>query len=258
MKLIKYLLLIILILVSCSKDDNPVEPIEVTDQQIIEYFNYELGDVANFKSVISDKQNNPLFEAERKSTLSSQTQINSKQYFVFTEKMKIDSSTNSNETFLNFDGGTLKQLVDTAGAALLIPDSLKGTLEIELSDASTVFKYPINAGDNWDVFLGNIVMSTYKINVISITANYVGIEQIDLGANYGTVGAEKVSYTILLNFPDMNNPFLPNKQYYYADLWFSKGLGLIKISGSKFFTNFLVGGDINMNDTLYLENQIRY
>jgi len=258
MKNVTILLIIILAVISCTKKENPVEPIDETGKQIIEYFNYEVGNVSNYKSIISDKQNNKLFEASRISTLSAQVEVDSKQYFVFSEQIKLNNSTSSNEIFLNFNSGRLEQLVDTSGAYLMVPDSLKGTLVIELSEASTIFKYPIKSGDKWEVFLGNVIMGTFKINVISINAKYTGVEQIDLGPNYGTVSAEKVTYTILLNFPDMSNPFLPNKQYYYADIWFSKNLGVVKFSGSKFFTNFLVGGEINMSDTLYVENQIRY
>jgi hypothetical protein len=246
----------VLVFNSCTKDENPIETIEETNQQITEYFNYQIGNISNFKSIISDRQNNTILEADRISTVASQMDIESKEYFVLNEQINFVNSTATNEIFLSFKESTLQQLIDTSGAALLIPDSLKSSLVIDLSEASTLFKYPINVGDNWEVFSANIVMGTYKINVISITANYEGNEEINLGLNYGTVNTEKITYTILLNFPDMSNPFLPNKQYYYTDIWFSKGLGLVKFSGSKFFTNFLVGGEINMNDTLYVENQI--
>ena len=110
--------------------------------------------------------------------------------------------------------------------------------------------------DNWEVFSTEILLGTYKIKVIDISAQYAGTEQLDLGNNHGIVSAEKIEYSIDLNFPDLANPFLPNKQNYIVNVWFAKNLGIVKVNGVKFFTNFISGEQINLNDTLFVENQL--
>lgn len=251
MKHIKYLAIVLFLFVGCDAE-TPTETVEKSDKEISEYFSYQIGNVSTFMFSISDKFNNEVSSGERISTLIEQRIINSKKYFVFSEILNSQIS----ETFLRFNGNILLQYADTSGAFELIPDSMRSALQLDLSLESDLFKYPLTAGESWNMFTTSIVLGTYKIKAIDIEATYFGEEQVELGSAYGIVNADKVNYSIVLNIPDMSNPLISNIQKYSAEIYFSKGLGIVKFSGSKFFTNFLVGREINLNDTLFVENQV--
>lgn len=256
MKNIKFLLILLIVFTGCASEDTLNESTPISDKEITEYFQYEVGNISNYSFVVSDRLNNVIAEGQRTSTLSGQKDISAKQYFVFSQQLNSSSGNNTYETLLRFDNNILEQFIDTIGTYNLIPDSLRSTLVLNLANVSNLFKYPLSSGENWVAYTTDILIGTFKINVIKISALSLGEDQLDLGPNYGTVSAEKINYSIVLNFPDMSNPLLPNTQKYSTDIWFSKELGLVKFSGSKFFTNFLVGRQINLNDTLFVESQI--
>ena len=255
MKNIKYLLFILIAVTGCGTTDNPNESTPISDKQITEYFQYEIGNISNYSFTIGDRTNNVISYGDRVSTLREQKNVLSKLYFAFDEEINSQSEILKYETLSRFNQNTLIQLFDTTGTYALIPDSMRSSLILNLSNEYIIFKYPITSGENWDIFSADISIGTYKINVMKFSAQYMGEEQLGLGSNYGNVNADRINYSIYLNFPDLSNPLISNRQDYSADVWFSKGLGIVKFTGTKFFTNFLVGRQLNLEDTIFVESQ---
>lgn len=255
MKSTKYFLVILIAVTGCGTTDNPNESTPISDKQITEYFQYEIGNISNYSFTIDDRANNVISTGNRVSTLREQKNVLSKQYYAFDEEISSQSENQKYETLSRFEQNTLIQLFDTTGTYELIPDSMRSSLILNLTNEYIIFKYPITSGESWDIFSADISIGTYKINVMKFSAEYIGEEQLSLGSNYGTVNADRINYSIYLNFPDLSNPLISNKQDYSADIWFSKDIGIVKFKGTKFFTNFLVGRKLNMEDTLFVESQ---
>jgi hypothetical protein len=255
MKNIKLLLVTLIVFTGCGTTDNPNEATPISDKEITEYFQFEIGNISNYSFTISNKSNKLISSGDRVSTLREKKSVLSKQYFAFDEEINSLSENLKYETLLRINQNTLIQHFDTTGTYELIPDTMRSSLILNLTNEYVVFKYPIKSGENWDIFSADISIGTYKINVMKFSAEYMGSEQLSLGTNYGTVNADKINYSIYLNFPDLSNPLISNKQNYSADIWFSKELGIVKFSGTKFFTNFVVGRQLNMEDTLFVESQ---
>jgi len=136
---------------------------------------------------------------------------------------------------------------DSTGVSDLIPDSVE--VALLLDETFKVIQFPYLDGNEWTVFKAGVNFGTFKFTIFSITGKYVGKEDLQLSGNSKTISAERFDYKIILNMPDLNNPFVSNDQTYSASIWFSPEVGLAKIEGSGMFINPISGQFFDIADS---------
>ncbi len=141
--------------------------------------------------------------------------------------------------------------LDTTGISNFIPDSLMQYIQIDA--AFKLLEFPFKDGLTWPVFNLNFKLGSLPaINIIKITAGYMGTESITLNLTSGSVtqDAAKVHYTLVITIPDLNNPLATPKTYTYtADAWLVNNIGIVKWQGNGAIIGAFTGTSINLADT---------
>ncbi len=151
--------------------------------------------------------------------------------------------------FLKNDTGVMFAL-DTTGLSSSIPDSL---LSYHTFDASLkVLSFPFQDGGSWPVFNMRLKFGSLSINLVTVTAYYMGTEPVTLNLNSGTVTntAAKIKYDLKLSIPNLNNPLAaPAVSDYIAYAWLVQNIGVVKWEGNGAITGAFTGSGISFSDT---------
>lgn len=141
--------------------------------------------------------------------------------------------------------------LDTTGISNFIPDSLMQYIQIDA--AFKLLEFPFKDGLTWPVFNLNFKLGNLpSINIIKITANYLGMESTTLNLTSGSVtqDAAKVQYNLVITIPDLNNPLATPQTYNYtADAWLVDNIGIVKWQGNAAIIGAFTGTSIDLADT---------
>ncbi|MDP2363812.1 MAG: hypothetical protein Q8M94_08590, partial [Ignavibacteria bacterium] len=101
--------------------------------------------------------------------------------------------------------------------------------------------FPLPVGKNWQVYKLAINFGVFLFNVVNVTANVEGIENVSLNVNNApfTKEAVKIKFQMAISF-DISAP----AQYYYAEAWMVDGVGLVKLEGNSEAINFMIGNNL--------------
>lgn len=246
--------LIMGLIVACSEDDKSStgpEDVEVNNSaKIAELFPVNVGSTFTYNM---DELNPSTGNYE---TIGSRTMsVNNKEtdaetnYFYCSEAHNISSGISTLSSKFVITNNTLEIYQDTAGVSVLIPDSLKAMVQLQLSESFKLINYPYEDGNEWLAYKGEAKFGTINFKVYSILGKYVGTENVMVPKYENGIETEKFKYTISINIPDLNNPFVSNIQEYVVHLWMAKNVGIVKIEGYAVLINTLSGGSFNLSDS---------
>ena len=85
-------------------------------------------------------------------------------------------------------------------------------ISIIFDETFRLLKYPYDDMKEWSVFKAGANFGTFKFTVLSITGKYVGQENLQLPGFENSITAEKFTYKIIINIPDISNPFVSKNQ----------------------------------------------
>ncbi|MCP5062514.1 MAG: hypothetical protein GY936_08630 [Ignavibacteriae bacterium] len=94
-----------------------------------------------------------------------------------------------------------------------------------------------------------VKFGTFNFNTYEIIGEYVGTETIEIRGFENSFETEKFEYNITINIPNMDNVFISNIQEYGATVWFSPGVGLVKMEGCALFIDPIAGISLNIADS---------
>ena len=138
---------------------------------------------------------------------------------------------------------------DSSGISGLIPDSIEVEISLDLDQVFKLIIFPYNDDSEWNVFNGVANFGTFKFNVFRISGKYSGSENLQLDGFPEIIRTEKFTYTVVMNIPNITDPFADYTQIYDASIWVSPSLGIVKIEGCDMFINPITGGQFDDADS---------
>lgn len=237
------------VFLSACKSNNTTEPSSSTSGGGVYYPNNE-GNLYKY-SVERQDSTGAKHDGTRSSRYQGTTNIAGVTYQNQIDTVVFsDTAYTQTSLFVKDDSG-VKYFVDTTGLYQVIPDSLLPFLQY---DASFNFlSFPLQDGKSWQVFSMGLKLGNFPtIQLISVTANDVGTENVSLNLNGSSVteSAVKIQYVLNLTIPDPNN-FLapPSPSSFSASAWVVENIGVIKWQGNGTVLNAFTGGGIHFADT---------
>lgn len=246
MRLWKVMFLLIssaLILQACKKDDsNPA-----SNQPTLTAQRYYPGNVGSRFSY-ANAQGNGI----RNLTFTGTANINGTEYITqksisFVGLDSVSATTNFRRT-----DNAVYFYVDTTGLMKFFPDSLRPLLTFNIDKEIIAFSTNLDQTKPWSAYRMDVkIAQLANVNIIDLTANYLGDENVTLNLTSGQVtkSAKKIRYDFKLSVPNLNNLSSPNTRTFNATAWFAEDIGIVKLEGNQSILGALGGGNINLADT---------
>lgn len=145
--------------------------------------------------------------------------------------------------------------LDTTGLGEVIPDSL--AQYIAFNSELKAFNLPLQEGSSWNVFKMTLTYLVIVLDLVDVSANVTGKENVVLNLASGQVTKEalKVKFVLKLTFPDPENPFATISQSYNAFCWVVKDIGVVKWEGNATVFGAFAGSGIDFGDTTRTASQ---
>ena len=242
------------LIMACSEDEKSAagpEEVEVNNSaKIAELFPVNVGSSFTYNM----EELNPstgIYETVGSRTMSvdNKETDSEKNYFYCSEVHNLLSGASVLNSKFLITNNALEVYQDTAGVSVLIPDSLKTMVQLQLSENLKLINYPYEEGTEWIAYKGEAKFGTINFKVYSITGKYVGSENIQVPKYENGIESEKFKYTISINIPDISNPFVSSIQDYVVHLWIAKNVGIVKIEGYAVLINTISGGTFDLSDS---------
>ena len=251
-------LLVLLIFVTVGCNETATEP-EVYSEgksnvdytsDLRTFFQTDIGDVFSYNIDTLDTQTNS-FEniGTRLVSVDNMGTGVDANFFVCNESHNILNTVITSQSKFTITENSIEFFADTSGAAELIPDTLEIDIEVIFDQVFNLVEFPYLEKNEYQVFNAGANFGTFKFNVISITGQYVGSEDIILEGFESSLKSEKFQYIVILNIPDISNPFVSKVKIYNANVWFVPTLGITKYEGCKMFINPITGGKFDLADS---------
>ena len=245
------LLVLSLFLAACKEDSNPV------DGGNGDTGNYFPGNTGTYYKFILETQDSTgtAVNGHRSVRYTGTSTIGGKQYIQETDTIFIGGIPDMSVSYFRKANDGIYYNLDTAGLWETIPDSL--IQYITLSSEIKAFPLPLNEGAGWNVFKMTLSYLIIVLDVIDVSANVTGKENVVLNLASGTVTKEalKVKYVLKLTFPDPDNPFATISQSYEAFCWVVKDIGVVKWEGNSTVLGAFAGSGIDFADTTRTASQ---
>lgn len=227
-----FLFFILVGFVSCS--DNSTEP---TDQPVKDYFPNKEGSVYKYDLEITDSLGSS-FNAERTSTYNGTKSINSKTYQILKDSFVFPQFTYTDSSYFRKTDNNVFYYADMSQALVIIPDSLRSLIQAD--DEAKLFTFPINVGDNTEVYKLSINQSGFILNVVYVSSQVIDKENVSLNVNGSTFNKEAIklrfTMSVIVSYPVMLT--------YVADAWLVADVGLVKLEGDSEAINFMIGNNL--------------
>jgi hypothetical protein len=253
MKKIKLLLTIVFTLVftACNSDSNPSENPDGSNKKVKDYFPGGTGSNWTYSVSISDSGNNNLTNSGTKVTTF--TSVITSNGFDQIKQEEAITRNNVSVPIISVDlrrtDSGLFMIIDTTGWADKILDSLVqklgGQVNINIDSEARILSVPFYTGQTWKVFSVSVNVLIGSFDIISITARYMGTEDIIIDGNTHT--AQKIEYAVTFRIPVGNVSY--NTENYKATAWYAENVGMARFEGNALLTNLLSGAEINISDT---------
>lgn len=247
--ILKFIVAISIILISCSESTTVNEPdnTKTLTGEISNYINKENVTYEYEVDTLNSISQNYETIGTRKLEIQGTENINDFQYLNLSEFYNLNGNQFNLTSLIRTTENSLIFGSDTTGVSTFIPDSLKETIKLEVDSELLIFKLPLEISEEWHVFKASVNFGAFRFKVFDVSAKYLGTEQIQIEGSSQT-NAEKVEYTIELNIPDINNPFISNVKTVKATLWFCEGKGIVKMEGSAWLIKPLTGYPFTFTD----------
>jgi hypothetical protein len=248
----------LIFITSCSKSDN-IAGNDGGGNNATDTTNYYPNKNGNYYkySIESTDSNGTKSTGTRSATFNGTKMILGTEYQVQVDSTTLANVSTTNESYFRESQPNASDpnygvyvYLDTSGISEFIPDSLSQYLQI--SNEMIIYSFPLTAGKTWPVFSVKLDFGIAAIQLVSVNATYLGIENVTLNLVSGskTMSAAKIKYDLTLTIPDANNIFgTPSTQVFSANAWLVKNIGPVKWSGNATLLNAVVSGDIQLADT---------
>ncbi|MBE2280907.1 MAG: hypothetical protein IAE91_10980 [Ignavibacteriaceae bacterium] len=238
--------IILLLLAGCK---NPVEPEPVPinidfyplNSNMISVYNYDTLDVTGTAFRAGDKF----------VTYTEGTVILNTPYFAQKDSLIQSRDTQISTSFVRKTNAGVYYYVDTTGSALIIPDSLRNLV---LVDVETIaLSQPLFDLKYWSVY--KILIANFSI--LSVNAGFQGVDTLDLTVNSVPVreAAAKIEYGLTILIPDFGSG--ETRVDLSGRVWYSAKYGVVKKEGNKGLFDFIQGlpldlenADLRVRETL--------
>ncbi len=208
---------------------------------------YPSGDGTTYKYNVqkTDSTGNS-YSGTRSATYSGTTTLGGTVYQNEIDTISVLGLTSSSLTLFNKSDSGVNIAIDTTGLSVSIPSEY--IAYISLDPQIKVLAFPFSDGANWNVFNVYLTLQSLKLNVVSVTASYLGMEKVTVPLTSGAVteDAAKVQYQLKI----ITNPLAPTAaSTFTADAWLVDNIGVVKWQGNGTILDAFAGGGINFADT---------
>ena len=246
-----FLLILLVFMSACSKDDDTNEPIAGTAS---DYYPGAIGSSFTYSTdTINTSTGSAASIGSRVSTFDRNEAINGIQYIIQKNTSTLGGLPFYSKVGFRRSDTEVSFAIDTSGIASMIDSAITATgydLQLDIDSEILVIKYPLYSGLTWDAFKLSVGLgSLISIPVIRVTAEYMGQESVS-SVPGGAATAEKIKYKATIQIPTSADDILnPPTEVFEATGWFAKGVGLVKIEGSAIILSAISVGEIDIEDT---------
>ncbi len=243
-------LLAVTLIISCGESESVTKPVEEKDysEEVLKFFPVKVGDSFNYSIDTLDNNSGHYSNiGTRQLNVFQEEKVGDKNDVVCKEEYNVLGKDYLTESKFYLTSNSIEFTVDTSGVSALIPDSLE--INLVLDESFLVVKFPLVKNEEWTVFRGSANFGTFKFNVFEIYGEYLESETLQLDGSETNLETEKFKYTLNLNIPDIENPFISEVRKFNTYVWFAPGYGIAKVEGSLLFINPITGNGLDIADT---------
>ena len=244
--------ILILTFFACNEEKTVTEPEEAANysKEIKEFFPANIGDSFEYSVDTLDQISGEFKNVGSRATKVLKLETTSgNNTFLCNEDYSILGKQFQKESKFKITSHSLEFYADTNGVSALIPDSIEVEIKLVLDESFKIVEFPLVKGKEWKVYNGSANFGTFKFSILDVVGQYIDSETLNINGLSKEVQTEKFKYTISLNIPDIQNPFLSDIQNYEAVVWFAPGRGVVKIEGCKLFINPITGNGFDVADS---------
>ncbi|MCP5062512.1 MAG: hypothetical protein GY936_08620 [Ignavibacteriae bacterium] len=251
-KMLYFSLLVALLVVGCSESDTVTEPEEEINytEEISEYFPVNVGDsflynvdtlnqATGVYTTIGSRLTN-VYDVEK--VLDQTLILCNEDYNILGNNILAKSGFELTPTSLEF-------FADTNGVSVYIPDSLVNEIDIYMDESFKILEFPLVKNQPWKVYKFSASFGLFKFDILEVYGEYFSTETLQIEGFENSIETEKFKYSININIPDEDNPFVSRLKIYDAYVWFDPGFGVVKVEGCKLFIDPISGNGFNMGDS---------
>ena len=239
------------LLISCS-ESGPNDPAESVDYQtqLSKLFPYSTDKTYEFNIDTLNAGKNE-FESigKRFFTIVGKVNLNDHSYSSGVQKYSYSDAEINLSTKFRLSEKAILLFADTTNSTQGFPEELLNIMTIDFDPEMNLLELPLEINKPWPVVKATVDFQTFKFNTIEVVAEYVGKETLVLDGFTNSFETEKVLYTLIINMPNIENPFISNAKSYYANIWYAEDYGIVKMEGCSLILNPVVGGEINFADS---------
>lgn len=123
---------------------------------------------------------------------------------------------------------------------------------IKFDTEANIFSTPIFDNRYWKVFKMNYELgNSFELTLFEIVSSFIGVDSLLISQRNEMVESEKLNYRLRV----INPLDSLSVQEYFAEGWFTKNIGLVKLQGNAFIINLLTGSGITVPDTTRIIRQ---
>ncbi len=186
------------------------------------------------------------YSGTRTATYNGTTTIGSTVYQNEIDTISVLGLTSTSVTLFTRSDTSVIIALDTTGFSTAIPSQYLDY--ITLNPRINALHFPFQDGGSWSVFKVALTIPGLSLNVVTVTANYLGLEDISLPLSSGTVtkSAAKIQYQLHI----ITNPLAPTSgSTFTADAWLVDNIGIVKWQGNGAILDTFTGAGVNFADT---------
>ncbi|MGE5682486.1 MAG: hypothetical protein ACM34K_16580 [Bacillota bacterium] len=229
---------------ACKKDDsNPAS----NQQQTIDAQRYYPGNVGSRFSYTNSPGN-----GIRNLTFTGTKSIGGVSYISQNSISYVGLDSLNATTYFRRTPDAVYFYIDTTGLMKFFPDSLKSLLTFNIDKEIIAFSSNLDKTKPWSAYKMDVkIANLANVNIIDLTANYLGDENMTLNLTSGQVtkAAKKIRYDFKLSVPNLSNLSSPTTRTFSANAWFAEDVGIVRLEGDASVLGALGGGNINLGDT---------
>ena len=218
---------------SCS--DNSQEPEPPESQR--EYFPNNNGSSYVYNLEVTDSLNQTI-TGERSVNYNGTTIIDGESYQILVDHFNYVIYSVTDSAYFRKTTDEVFYNTDNSQVMMFVPDTLRSLVVVDKE--ACLLDVPFTVGKTWPVYKLAINVGIL-FNVVNVTANVEGVENLSLTVNNEAFNKEavKLKFQLAISF-DISLP----AQYFYAEAWMVENIGLVKLTGNSEAINFMIGNNL--------------
>jgi len=218
---------------SCS--DNSQEPAPPETQK--DYFPNSNGSSYVYDLQVTDNLNNTI-AGERSVNYNGTSNIDGSNYQILIDHFNYVVYSVTDSAYFRKTTEEVFYNTDNSQVMMLVPDSLRSLVVVDKE--ACLLDLPFSIGKTWQVYKLALNVGVL-FNVVNVTANVEGIENVSLTVNNQAFNKEAVKLKFQLA---VSVDIMMPAQYFYAEAWMVENIGLVKLEGNSEAINFMIGNNL--------------